>query len=151
MSEQDILTRALTLLAELLAEGQPVQVRIERDGHVAELRIGNVQAPQASEALPPTLPVDMLLSPIEKSILAVATAEWQTAATFAAKTGQRYGQLLYAVLGNLVSRGLLDSGRNGYRLGSAKIEAVTAVEGPQGLEFSPVEQAIMDVMHQVEG
>lgn len=120
------LPHLLAALADLLSEGEPVYVRIERAPLFAELRVGSTSAsPQplavASRQTPDGTPRQQgtMFSPIEQAILNAATHEWQTAGVLADKVGQKSGQWFYAILGNLVDRGWLDSSRNGYRLPDA--------------------------------
>lgn len=117
MGNPDTIAEALRLLAQLLAEGQPLRVRIERGGDVAELTVAPAGASSSSMVEPLTLPSKgvKLFSPIEESVLRAATPNWQTAAELAEKTQQQPGHWFYAILGNLADRGYLDSGRNGYR------------------------------------
>lgn len=155
MSAPDTISEALRLLALLLAEGQPLHVRIERAGHVAELVIepaGVAIGPKAGPISTPARGVK-LFSPIEESVLRVATENWQSAAELAEKTGQKLGHWFYAILGNLADRGYLDSGRSGYRkmedaAPPAPAEPPCDLEGLSGRLpgqlFSPIEKSILE-------
>lgn len=57
----------------------------------------------------------LMFSPIEKSVLKVATLNWQTGMELAEKTGQTCSSWFRAILSNLVEREWLEGGRNGYR------------------------------------
>ena len=124
MTTADRMGRVLTVLAELLAEGEPIRARVEYGDRAAELRIGParevppVAALPAFQAAPGGLPADGLwLSPEEEKILSVAPREhWATARELAKATDLPNDRDFAAVLRNLVRRNLLDSavGR-GYR------------------------------------
>ena len=118
--DADPFTQAVVLLSELLTEGKPVRVELERNGLRGEMAVSPI-----AETAPQPPPVDaiargnagLMFSPIEETILKKAVTEhWQTAGELAEKTGQKCGHWFYAILGNLADRKCLDSGRNGYRL-----------------------------------
>jgi hypothetical protein len=71
---EDAFTRALNALAELLAEGQLLRVRVELpDGRTGELNIQPAAFSAPTQTAEPATSNALLLSPIEKSVLAVAT------------------------------------------------------------------------------
>jgi hypothetical protein len=109
------LADALRLLAELLGEAKALRVRIESRVGVAEL----VVRPAASTACPAGEQAGRsgkMFSPIEESILAAATDDWQTSVQLAEKTQQTRSSWFSALLANLVERECLEGGHNGYRL-----------------------------------
>ncbi|HTU22864.1 MAG TPA: hypothetical protein VMG10_32795 [Gemmataceae bacterium] len=143
------LAQLLVELAELLAEGEHVHVRIERGPVYAQLRIGPTDEKPGSR--PMTLdsnghqtPRGKMFSSIEEAILKAGAAEWQTAAQLAEKTGQSHSTWFCAILSNLVEREYLDGGRNGYRLLPDAIATAPAGSARAvGRMYGPLEEKIM--------
>lgn len=101
-----------------LTNKDTLRIEIEvTDGLRIEVTDDDAQphSPAAGRAAQPRPPTAKTFSPIEEAILKVASREWMPASYFAEKTGQKLNQWLYAILGNLVDRGFLESGRSGYR------------------------------------
>ena len=120
--DADPFTQAVVLLSELLTEGKPVRVQLERNGLRGEM----VVSPIAETAPAPQLPgVDAnpegqdrrgrWFSPIEEEVLRVVSNLWQTKAEVAEKCGHSLSTWFGYVLANLADRDILESGRNGYR------------------------------------